>query len=282
MTDPLPEWSAAFDPCRLPPVPALDLDAPITTEWAIGGSTGAGVKVAVVDSGVDGDHPAVGGVERAVIIEPDEDAPDGYRVVEGPHGDLYGHGNACAGIIRSIAPDVELHSVRVLGERLTGKGWIFAAGIDWAIEAGMHVVNLSLSTTNSDYLAMFHEVTDAAAFARVMLVSAMSNEAKVTIPSDFASVFSVAAIRSDDPFELRYNAAGPAEWGAPGIDVDVAWSEGSTITATGNSFAAPHVSGLIALLLAKHPDLTAFQVKTVLAALAAERTVERAAETPTA
>jgi subtilisin family serine protease len=81
-------------------------------------------------------------------------------------------------------------------------------------------------------------------------------------------VFSTAAIRTNDPYELRYNAAGPAEWGARGVDVDVAWADGSTITATGSSFAAPHVAALIALVLAQHPGLTPFQVKTVLAALA--------------
>ena len=271
MSDPLPAWAQAFDLARLPEIPDLLLEGPITSEWAVGASTGAGIKVAIIDSGIDADHLAVGGVNGGVIIEPDRDAAEGYRVVEGPHRDLYGHGTACAGIIRALAPEVELYSVRVLGERLTGKGWVFAAGLDWALNAGMHVVNLSLSTSNPDHVPMFHELTDAAAFARVMLVSAMANEAKQTIPSEFSSVFSVAAIRTDDPVELRYNAAGPAEWGARGIDVDVAWADGSTINATGNSFAAPHVAGLIALVLSKHPGLTPFQVKTVLAAMAAER-----------
>lgn len=269
MTDPLPAWSDAFEPGRLPPVPQLMLDGAITREWAIGGSTGAGIKVAIIDSGIDASHPAVGSVEGAVIIEPDDNEPDGFRIIEGPHADLYGHGTACAGIIRSLAPDVSLYSVRVLGERLTGKAWVFATGLEWAIENGMNVVNLSLSTSNDAHIPMFHELTDAAAFAHVMLVSAMANEPKTTIPSDFSSVFSTASIRSDDPFEVRYNAAGPAEWAARGVDVDVAWADGSSITATGNSFAAPHIAGMIALLLAKHPGLSSFQVKTVLAALAA-------------
>jgi subtilisin len=275
VSDPLPEWAGAFELGRLPAVPDLALDGPITREWATGGSRGAGVRVAVIDSGVDADHPAIGRIDGAVIVEPDSTDPDGYRIVEGPHRDLYGHGTACAGIIRSIAPDVELYSVRVLGERLTGKGWIFAAGLDWALTAGMHVVSLSLSTSNEDYAPMFHELTDAAAFAGVMLVSAMANEPKATIPSEFSSVFSTAAIRTDDPLEVRYNAAGPAEWGARGVDVDVAWANGSTITATGNSFAAPHVTGLIALILAKHPGLAPFQVKTILAGLAVEHAAHR-------
>lgn len=271
MSDPLPAWSDAFVTGRLPPIPQLGLDGPITREWALGGSTGAGVKVAIIDSGIDGDHPAVGRVDGAVIIEPDDGEPDGFRVVEGPHADLYGHGTACAGIIRSIAPDVLLYSIRVLGEKLTGKAWVFAEGLDWAINAGMNVVNLSLSTSNDVHLPMFHELTDAATFKRVMLVSAMANEPKTTIPSEFSAVFSTASISGDDPLEVRYNADGPAEWAARGVDVDVAWADGSSITATGNSFAAPHVAGIIALILAKHPGLTPFQVKTVLAALAAER-----------
>lgn len=268
MSDPLPAWSDAFELGRLPPVPQFVLDGPINREWAIGGSTGAGIKVAIIDSGIDASHPAVGSVEGAVIIEPDDSEPDGFRVIEGPHTDLYGHGTACAGIIRSVAPDVSIYSVRVLGERLTGKAWVFATGLEWAIENGMNVVNLSLSTSNEAHIPMFHELTDAAAFAHVMLVSAMANEPKTTVPSEFSSVFSTASIRSDDPYEVRYNAAGPAEWAARGVDVDVAWADGSSITATGNSFAAPHVAGVIALLLAKHPGLTTFQVKTILAAMA--------------
>ena len=58
------------------------------------------------------------------------------------------------------------------------------------------------------------------------------------------------------------------EFGAPGIDVDVAWANGSVIKSTGNSFAAPHITGLIARILSKHPGLTPFQMKTILASIA--------------
>jgi subtilisin family serine protease len=68
---------------------------------------------------------------------------------------------------------------------------------------------------------------------------------------------------------LAYNARPPVEFGARGIDVDVAWAEGGSITATGNSFAAPHVTGMVALMRSKHPWLTPLQVKAVLQAASA-------------
>ncbi len=266
-----PAWSDAFAPDRLGAAPRLDLSGEITREWAFGSGRGTGVKVAVVDSGVDADHPAVSAVDGYVVVEYDADADDGVRYVEGVHADLYGHGTACAGIIRALAPDVEMYSVRVLGERLNGKARCFASGLDWALEHDMHVVNLSLSTTNEDWFEAFYDLADQALRRRVMVVCALSNEAKLSIPSEFASVFSVAAAPTDDPERVLANPSPPAEWGARGIDVPVAWLEGTTIVATGNSFAAPHVSGMLARMLGAHPGLTCWQAKTILTQLAANR-----------
>ena len=81
-------------------------------------------------------------------------------------------------------------------------------------------------------------------------------------------MFSVAANQHTDPFAITYNPAPPVEFGAPGINLEVAWLDGTTVTATGNSFAAPHIAGLIARILAKHPRLTPFEVKTILRACA--------------
>lgn len=263
-----PAWSWQFERGALGDAPDLGIDGPLTKEWAWGGSAGEGVKVAIIDSGVDAAHPGVGGVDGYVALEYDPDAEDGFRAVDGPHEDLYGHGTACAAIVRSLAPRCELYSVRVLGKRLTGKGFIFAEGLRWAIRNGMHVANLSLSTGRRDYYSWFHEIADEAYFARTMLVAAINNVRRTSYPAEFSSVFSVAAHESRDPFSVDYNPKGPVEFGAPGIDVDVAWSEGSTIKASGNSFATPHVAGLITLILSKHPGLTPFQVKTILAAVA--------------
>jgi subtilisin family serine protease len=263
-----PAWAWQFEPEVLKRPPELDLRGVITREWAWGGSTGRGVKVAIVDSGIEAGHPMVGEVHGAVALEWDPSAPGSIRYEDGPHDDLYGHGTACAAIIRAVAPDCELYSVRVLGEKLTGKGQVFAAGLRWAVQHGMQVLNLSLSTGARAHFGRFHEAVDAAYFGRAMLVSAINNVAGPSFPSEFAGVFSVAATEGTDPFAFAYNPNGPVEWGAPGIDLEVAWSGGSTIRATGNSFAAPQIAGIITLILSKHPGLAPFQVKTILAALA--------------
>ncbi len=260
-----PAWSEAFDPDLLAMVAALPLPKP-TRSWAWGGSTGKGVKVAIVDSGVDAQHPRVLGLAGMVTIELD---PEGEPVViEGPHHDRVGHGTACAGIIRQIAPDAEIYSVQVLGDNLKGKGKVFCAGIEWALEAGMDVVSMSLSTRSDQWFGRLHDLADAAYFQNTVLVCAANNVPGPTYPSQFASVVSVAARVGHDPLTLAYNPRPPVEYGACGIDLEVAWQGDGTIVATGNSFATPHIAGMVALLLAKHPGLTSFQVKSVLQALA--------------
>jgi subtilisin len=238
----------------------------VSKEWAWGGATGAGVQVAIVDSGVDPTHPAVRSVERAMALSWDSEAEE-VQYDEGPHEDLFGHGTACAGIIRRTAPDSQLMSVRVLGERLTGKGMVFAAGLRWAITNGARVINLSLSTGREDYFGLFHEIADEAAFAGVILVCATNNVPAPTYPGQFSSVISVAAHDGTDPLSIDANPSPPVDFGAPGIDIEVSWLGGGTIVSTGNSFAAPHVTGLVARLLSKHPQLTPYDVKTVLRAV---------------
>jgi subtilisin family serine protease len=257
-----PAWSGAFDRGSLESVLTLPIEE--VRHWAFDGSTGAGVKVAVIDSGVDGDHPRVGGVDGGVAFVLDASAELGYVKVEGPHEDLVGHGTACAAIIRSIAPDVEIYSVRVLGANLKGRGALLHAGIQWAVEQGMHVANLSLSSKAEAMFAPLHEVADQAYFSGTVLVCAANNLPGPTYPSQYSSVVSVAARPGVEDLALAYNAHPPVEFGARGIDVDVAWTNRGSITATGNSFAAPHVTGMVALLRGKHPWLTPFQVKAVL------------------
>src|SRR5436309_3285560 len=108
----LPAWSLRRDDPRAQGL-VHSWPQPIDREWAWGGSDGAGVRVAIVDSGVDATHELVGGIQRSVAVEKTADGEP--AVVDDERGDVAGHGTACAGIIRSMAPACELWSARVLG-----------------------------------------------------------------------------------------------------------------------------------------------------------------------
>ena len=215
----------------------------------------------VVDSGVDTGHPLVGAVAASVAIR----VEDGETHVDPDDvGDVCGHGTACAGIIRSLAPDCELVSVRVLGEGFVGSGPALIEGLRWAVDQGFDVINMSLSTTKERFVADLHALTDAAYFRRSLIVASAHNMPVRSYPWRFASVVSVASHDIDDPLAYLRNPDPPVEFYARGVEVDVAWSEGSTLRASGNSFATPHISGICALILAKHDDLTPFELKTAL------------------
>jgi subtilisin len=269
--DDLPAWSNQFVPSAIQELRMVGPIAEITPEWAWGGSTGQGVRVAVIDSGIEFDHPALANtVKGGVVVEFDENAEDYYRFEpDSQPTDLSGHGTACAGIIHSLAPKAELYSVRVLGQNMRGRAIQFAGGLEWALENKMNIANLSLSTSRQEYYALFHEIADDAYFKNIALVSAVNNIPAPSYPSLYSSVFSVAAHTGKDPFTFYYNPSPPVEFGAPGIDVRVAWKDHQYLVSTGNSFAAPHITGIVALILSKHPELTPFQVKTVLWACAA-------------
>jgi len=266
-----PAWSQSFTADAIQELLAHGPLADITPEWAWGGSTGKGVHVAVVDSGVEYDHPALEGcVKGGVIVEYDSKAKDEYRIKpDNQPADVSGHGTACASIIHKIAPEAEIYSVRVLGRNMSGRAIQFAAGLDWTVENDMQVVNMSLSTSLEEFFGLFHDLADQAYFKNIHLVSAVNNLPEPSYPSLFSSVISVAAHDGHDPFTYYYNPSPPVEFGAPGIDVEMAWNHKQYITATGNSFAAPHIAGITTLIRAKHPDLTPFQMKSVLLACAA-------------
>jgi subtilisin family serine protease len=235
--------------------------AQVDREWAFGGSTGAGATVCVVDSGIDRGHRLVGGVSSAVAVRVEDDE---VHVEDDPIGDVCGHGTACAGIIRSVAPDCDLVSVRVLGEGFVGSGPALIEGLRWAVGQGFDVINMSLSTTKERFVADLHSLTDAAYFRRSLIVASAHNMPVRSYPWRFASVVSVASHDIDDPLAYLRNPDPPVEFYARGVEVDVAWSDGSTLRASGNSFATPHISGICALIRAKHPELTPPEVKTLL------------------
>lgn len=268
----LPAWSEPFIRGRLADLRRASPFRGVARDWALGDRSGSGVTVAVIDSGVERDHPAVGGrVVRSVRVELAPDPDDDPVVLDDPDAiDVVGHGTACAGIIHAIAPQADIVSIRVLGADNRGKGIVFAAGLDWAIEQGASVVNLSLSSKSDALFGLFHDLADRAYFANVLLVCAANNVPGNSYPSLFASVVSVAAHDLADAGAWFYNPDPPVEFGAYGVDVEVAWRDGGRMIATGNSFAAPHVAGYAALVRAAHPQASPFEVKAILAATASE------------
>lgn len=180
----LPAWSEPFT--NIPGLARkLRLEG-ISRDWAWGGSTGLGVKVGIIDTGLEADHPRLAGrVVQSVAVEIEDGEP---RVVPDDGQDMYGHATACGGIILGLAPDVELVSVRVLGPDNRGKGAAFAAGLEWAIEEGIRILNLSLSSKSDSLLPIFHDLVDRAYFKGQILVSAANNVPAPSYPSLFASV----------------------------------------------------------------------------------------------
>ena len=257
----LPAWSLPADRVDRIPLPAAWPER-VDREWAWGGSTGRGVRVCLLDSGVDAAHPHVGGLAESLVVSV---GPDGEPVVdEDVDGDVCGHGTACAGIIRSLAPDCSLTSVRVLGPGWSGTGEVLVAGLRYAVEQRFDVINLSLSTTRQKFAGVLHELADTAYFRRSFLVASAHNLPVESYPWRFSSVLSVGSHEEPDPFTFFYNPAPPVEFFGRGVDVEVAWPGGGTMRSTGNSFATPHLTAICALVLGKHPRLTPFQLKSVL------------------
>ncbi|MFJ5880003.1 S8 family serine peptidase [Kitasatospora cineracea] len=257
----VPAWGApttrsAPDPFEITPLAGIDPD------WAWGGADGSGVRVCVIDSGVEGGHPLVGELDRVMSVEAGD---DGALTVEPCEPtDPAGHGTACAGVIRSVAPGAELSSVRVLSRGKTGTGAALLTGLGWAIDEGFDIINLSLSTAKPDLCLALYELADRAYFRRCLLVVSAHNMPVRSFPWPFASVVSVASHDEPDPLLHYYNPSPPVEFYARGVGVRVARPGGGATRSTGNSFAAPHISGLAALILGKHRSLTPFQLKSVL------------------
>lgn len=244
-----------------------DLWAKLTPDiWK--GRTGRGVKVAIVDSGIDAGHPALKGKVKGSVEAVKEDGKITFEPSEPPRDDA-GHGTACAGIITEIAPDVDLYSVKVLGQNASGSGEMFVAGLDYAVRERMHVINLSLGTTKPDYYKPLHDLLHRAYHAGCIVVAAANNLPQPSYPSILtSSLVSVIKREGGDPFNFGYRYGSVIELVAPGVQVRTTWPGGGYRQLTGNSFACPYIVGIIALIKEAYPDLTPFQVKTILYAIA--------------
>jgi subtilisin family serine protease len=228
--------------------------------------TGKGVKVAVVDSGVDNTHPDIDGwCKGGAVIE-----RWGEYLIVGDYDakDMFGHGTAVASIIKNVAPDAEVYSVRVLGSNLSSKSEIIIHGLNWALEQGFHVLNCSFGTTSLNYLQHYKDVVDKAYCRNVLMVAACNNHDYNVpeLPSAFPPVVSVDFLRGElaDPLRFFLRAGHLIEFIARGDNLRLPWLEHKYITTKGSSFAAPHMTGIVCRLMEKYPGLRPFEVKTLL------------------
>ena len=207
-------------------------------------------RIAIIDSGIDASHSGVGDVMGGVHIQIGE---KGEVLFLDDHADCTGHGTACAGIIRKKAPDAMLYSVRIFDESLIADGRVLIAAIQWCIDNEMDVVNLSLGTTDVTFKKSLQKVCRKAVDAGVILVAAESNDGLESYPAVFPEVIGVTGGAIYEPDGFYYRKDQRIECVARGDDQRVCWLNGKHIMTGGNSFAAPHITGIIARLLEQHP-----------------------------
>jgi subtilisin family serine protease len=220
----------------------LGLDHPV-----LAGVVGAGVRVAVVDSGVHGDHPHVGGIQGGVGFMADG------RVVP-DHVDQLGHGTAVAAAVREKAPAVEVYAVRVFHDELSTSARALVKAIDWATERGTRLINLSLGTPNPA-----HEAELAAAVARAdaagsIVVSAAEQDGRPAWPGILDDSVGVLLDWSVDRDALRLTRdhRGGAALAASGYPRPIPGIPPKKNLA-GISFSVANVTGVLARVLEAEP-----------------------------
>jgi subtilisin family serine protease len=253
------------------------------------GHTGAGVKVAVLDTGVDQTHPDL--ADRELAEQNFTDAPDNV--------DHYGHGTHVASILagtgaksgtkyRGVASDAAILDGKVLNDYGDGQDSWVIAGMQWAIEQGADIVNMSLGASDLPGIDPMEEAVNtlSAQHGTLFVISAGNNYDPETIgsPASAEAALTVGAVDRADQladFSSRGPRVGDAglkpDLTAPGVDIVAAlhadgWIgepvEPGYTALSGTSMAAPHVAGAAALLAQQHPDWTGAQLKAALTASA--------------
>jgi subtilisin family serine protease len=268
------------------PVKALAADPYASQQWdlakmnvpaANAKSTGSGVTVAVIDTGVDASHPDLAGQ-----VLPGIDIVGGSKT--GVSTDPNGHGTHVAGTIAaltgngvgvaSVAPGVKILPVRVLGADGSGYMSDAATGIVWAADHGANVINMSLGSS-----AQVTAVTNAISYARskgVTVVAAAGNARTSGSPTSWpaadAGVIAVAATDSSDKVASYSNQGSYVDVAAPGSSIISTYpvAKGSYVGMSGTSMASPHVAAEAALLKAYNKSLTPDQIEKAIESTAVD------------
>jgi hypothetical protein len=157
-----------------------------------------------------------------------------------------------------------VHPVRVFGGDLETSPGTLQAGILWAIEQGVQVINLSLGTTLEGTLHPLYAACERARRQGIIVVAAGHNSRSWSYPAIFENVIGVSAERFGSPYEYRYLPDEAMECQAWGVEQPVVWLRGERVVKHGTSFAAPNIAGIVALLLERHPGATLEQVRELL------------------
>jgi subtilisin family serine protease len=261
-----------------------------TSAWE-SGYTGAGVRVAVLDSGIFGNHPDL---NDAVIKA--EDFTDSWDGVE----DLFGHGTHVASIVAGratasggqyvgVAPDAELLIGKVLDDGGWGdESWVIA-GMEWAVAQDAAVVNMSLGRDDTPGIDLLEEAVNSLSDEHgTLFVVAAGNEAAnqtINSPASADAALAVGAVDKSDQL-ADFSSRGPRvgdsglkpELTGPGVGIVAARSPDGYIgepvdehyvTLSGTSMSAPHVTGAAAILAQLHPDWSGDRLKAALVGSAA-------------
>lgn len=228
---------------------------------------GEGVKVAVIDTGVDKTHP-----DLAALLK------GGWNAIKknDEFNDDNGHGSHVAGTIAAIdddkgvvgvAPKVDLYGVKVLDAQGSGTFDDVMAGMQWAIDNKMDVANMSLGADKENGNQALQDMVAAMHKAGVTLVAAAGNNGSdVGVPAAYPGAIAIAASGSSDSLAW-FSSRGPeVAFIAPGVGVKSTWMNGGYQSISGTSMACPHAAGLAALYIAAHKGATPDQVRAGLAA----------------
>lgn len=231
--------------------------------------TGKGIKIAVLDSGIDLSHPKLEGLELVDDLAIVEKGPS-LTVVDSNGVDMYGHGTAIAYLIRSVAPEAEIGSIRVLGERLNSRTAIIQEGARQALDRGYHILNCSFGCGIEEHILRYKVWIDEAFLKGVHIIAACNNVdfARPEWPGYFPTVLTANFCRGQEEQGFYYRPGHLVEFAAPGEDLDVPWLSGAMKKVTGSSYATPQIAGMLARLLSERPGLEPLEAKAIMQRLA--------------
>ena len=221
--------------------------------------SGRGIRIAILDTGIDQSHHALASAIFAPPLAVQVGDGHDFSIASCEPKDLYGHGTAVAGIIHSLAPRAELLSVRVLDcRKRQHRHEAIKLGALQALSAGAHILNCSFGMPGVPFsLPLYKSWTDRAFEQDRHVVAAASNAAPEVAqwPAFFPQVLAVKPALLA-PEQFHFTPASPVPFEACGVDVPVlAPGQGSAVM-TGSSFAAAHLTGILARVLSEHPELS--------------------------